>query len=67
MLHRRDSKVWVNLCLLGVFDVVDLCVEFLYMWIRKGRGAEGISFNKESFGGFSEVKYHVRDATLGRF
>ena len=28
------------------FDVVvDLCVEFLYMWVRKGKGAEVVSFN----------------------
>ena len=43
MLHRRgwlhlcehDSTVWVHFCLIGVFDVVvDLCVEFLYMWVK---------------------------------
>ena len=33
-------------------------------------GSEGeeerrVSFNNESFGGFSEVRYHVRDVTLG--
>ena len=26
---------------------------------------EGVSFNNESFGGFSEVRYYVRDVTLG--
>ena len=26
---------------------------------------EGVSFNSETFGGFSEVRYHVRDVTLG--
>ena len=46
-------------------NVVDLCVEFLYLWVRRGRRAEGISFNKESFDGFREVRYHVRDVTLG--
>ena len=51
---------------IGYFYVVeDLCVEFLYLWVRKGRGAEGISFNNESLGGFSKVRYHVRDVTLG--
>ena len=44
---------------------MDLCVEFLYMWIKGGRGAESASFDNESFGGFSEVRYHVRDVTLG--
>ena len=51
---------------IGVFDVaVDLCVEFLYMWVREGRGAEGVSFNNDSFGDFSEVRFHVRNVTLG--
>ena len=45
--------------------MVDLCVEFLYIKIRRGRGAESVSFNNESFGGFSEIKNHVRDVTLG--
>ena len=44
---------------------MDLCVEFLYMWVRRGREAKGVSFNNESFGDFSEVRYHVRDMTLG--
>ena len=37
------------------------------MWVRRGRGRgpEGVSFNKESFGGFCEVRYNVRDVTLG--
>ena len=44
------------------FDVVaDLCVEFLYMWVRGKRGAKSVPFDNESFGDFSEVKYHVRD------
>ena len=43
--------------------MLDSCVEFLYLWVRRGRGAEGVSFYKESFGGFSEVRYHVRDVT----
>ena len=38
---------------------------FLYLWVRRGRGAEGVSFTNESFGGFSEVRYRVRDVTLG--
>ena len=41
-----------------------MCVEFLYMWVRRGRGAEGISFNNDSFRSFSEVRYHLRDVTL---
>ena len=32
----------------GDFDVVvDMCVEFLYLWVRRRRGAEGVSFNNE--------------------
>ena len=51
---------------IGDFDVVvALCVEFLYSWVRRGREAEGVSFNNESFSGFSEVRCHVRDVTLG--
>ena len=45
--------------------MVELCVEFLYLWVTRGRGAEDVSFNQESFGGFSDVRYHVRDVTLG--
>ena len=29
------------------------------------RGAEGVSSNNESFGGFSKVGYHVKDMHLG--
>ena len=42
-----------------------LCVKFLYLWVRKGRKAEGVSFNNKPFGGFNEVRYHVSDVTLG--
>ena len=35
------------------------------MCVRGGRGAESVSFNNESFGDLSEVRYHVRDVTLG--
>ena len=45
--------------------MVNLLVKFLYLWFRRGREAVCGSFNKESFGGFSEVRYHVRDVTLG--
>ena len=37
-----------------------LCVEFLYLSVSRGRGVDGDSFNKESFGDFSEVRYHVK-------
>ena len=43
---------------------MDLCVEFLVMWVRGGRGAEGISFNNDKFGDFSGVMYHVREVTI---
>ena len=43
----------------------DLCVEFVYVWVHGGRGAESVSFDDESFGDFSEVGYHVRDVALG--
>ena len=33
--------------------------------VSRRRGADGVSFNNESFSGFSEVRYHVRDVTLG--
>ena len=51
----------------GDFDVVvDLCVEFLNLWVRRQRGADGLYFNNnEPFGGFSEARYHVTDVTLG--
>ena len=29
-----------------------------------GRGAESVSFDDESFGDFSDGRYHVRDLTL---
>ena len=44
--------------------MVDLCVEFLYLWVSMGRGAEGVSINNESFGVFSVVRYFVRDVLL---
>ena len=51
---------------IGVFDAVaDLCVELLYVWVRGGRGAESVFFNNESFDDSSQVRYHVRDVTLG--
>ena len=31
---------------------------------HKGKKS-GVFFNNESFGGFSEVRYHVRDVILG--
>ena len=42
----------------------DLCVKFLYLLVSREKGVDGVSFN-EYFGGFSEVRYHVRDVTLG--
>ena len=51
---------------IGVFDIVmDLCVEFLYVWVRGGKEAESVSFNNKSFGDFSEVRYHVKNMILG--
>ena len=51
--------------LIGDSDVVvEICIESLYLWLRRGRGDEGVSFNNKSFGGFSEVRYHDRDVTL---
>ena len=45
---------------IGVFDVVvDLCVKFLFMWVRRGREAESVSFNRETFGDFSEDGYDI--------
>ena len=50
---------------IGDFDVVvHLRDEFLYVLVRRGRGTKAVSFNNESFGGFSEVRYHVRDEIL---
>ena len=61
-LCQHDSMVWVW----SVIDVVmHLCVELLYMWVREGRGAKSVSFSNESFGDFSEARYHVRGVTLG--
>ena len=34
------------------------------MWVRGGRGGKSVSFINESFGDFSEVRYHVRDVTF---
>ena len=45
--------------------MLDFGVEFLYLRVSSGRGAEGVSSNNESLRGFSEVRYHVRDVTLG--
>ena len=65
-LYEQDSTVLVHFFSIGDFDVhVDLCVEFYYLWVRRGRGAARVSFNNESFGGFRGVRYHVRDVTLG--
>ena len=44
--------------------MLDLSVEFVYMWVRGERGAWIGSFDNESFGDFSEVGRHVRDVTL---
>ena len=45
--------------------MTDLCVEFLYLLVSRERGADGVSFSNELFGGFTEVSEHVRDVTLG--
>ena len=45
--------------------MTDLCVEFLYLLVSRRRGADGVSFSNKLFGGFIEVRYHVRDVTLG--
>ena len=51
---------------IGVRDIVlDLFVEFLYLLVSMGGGADGVSFSNELFGGFTEVCDHVRDVTLG--
>ena len=44
--------------------MLDLVVEFLYVWVRRGKGTESVSFNNKSVGDFSEVRYHVREVTL---
>ena len=49
---------------IGICDVADLCVEFLYMWVRRGREVESVSFDNESFGDFCDVRYHVSEVTL---
>ena len=47
-LCEQDSTVWIHFCL---FDIVmDLCVEFLYLWVSRGREADSVPFNNESFG-----------------
>ena len=51
---------------IGVWDVVaDLCVEFVYVWVRGGRRPDSVSFDNELFGDFNEILYHVRDLSLG--
>ena len=45
--------------------VVDLSVEFVYMWISKGSGLESITFSNESLGDVGVVRHHVGDVTLG--
>ena len=63
-LYEQYSTVFGEFLSIWDFDVmVDLCVEFLYLWVRRGRGAEVISFNNELFDGFSEVRYHIRDVS----
>ena len=44
--------------------MTDLCIEFLYLLVSRGRRADGVSFSNELFGGFTEVSDHVRDVTL---
>ena len=34
------------------------------MWVRREREAKAVSFNNKSFGGFSKVRYNVRDVTF---
>ena len=41
--------------------MMDLYVEFVYVWVRGGRGAESVFFDNESFIDFTEDGYHVRD------
>ena len=33
--------------------------------VSVGRGAESVLFDDESFGDFNEIRYHIRDMTLG--
>ena len=72
--HTPDVKGYIcvskiqqfgSILSIGVCNVVtDLCVEFLYLLVSRGRGVDGVSFNNESFGSFSEVRYYARDVTL---
>ena len=62
-LCEHDSTVLIHFCLLEIL-IWWICA--LNIWVRGGgRGAESVSFNNESFEYFSEVRYHVRDVTLG--
>ena len=45
--------------------MTDLCVEFLYLLVSRGRGTDGVSINNKLFGSFIEVRYHVGNVTLG--
>ena len=36
--------------------MADLCVEFMYMWVRGGRRAKSVFFDNESFRDFDEVR-----------
>ena len=45
--------------------VLDLFVEFLYLMVSRGGGADSVSLSNELFGGFTEISDHVRDVTLG--
>ena len=45
--------------------MADLCVQFVYMWVSAGRGAESVSFDDESFGDVGEVWSNVWDVALG--
>ena len=63
MFQRFGS---ISFLFIGVCDAVaDLCVDFVYVWVRWGRGAESVSFDNKSVSDFSEVDYHVRDVTFG--
>ena len=41
--------------------MADLCVEFAYMRVSGGRGAESVSFDDESIGDVDEIGRHVWD------
>ena len=45
--------------------MVDLSVEFVYMWVSWVRGAVSIAFSNESLDHVGEVGRHVKDVTLG--